>query len=77
MASGGSLEEFTKNYYVHPETIAFLHARAEDNVKPYYELGVDGARKASMAAAAKYGQKIEFSGMEEELIVPTPYSKGN
>lgn len=71
-----SMDEFMQKYYVHPETLAFIQARVADNVKPYYEIGVHEARKASIAAAEKYTQRIDFNGTETEITVPSPFDKG-
>lgn len=68
-----NLEEFAKKYYVHPETIDFLKARQADGSRPYYEIGVEAARKASAFVSAKYGGSISFDGTEQEFIVPSPF----
>ncbi|XP_053408255.1 carboxylesterase NlhH-like isoform X2 [Mercenaria mercenaria] len=70
-----NFEEFLKKYYVHPETIDFFKARLADNVQPYYEVGVEEARKQSIAAALKYGGSINLEGTEKEFIVPSPHCK--
>lgn len=69
-------EEFLKKYYVHPETIEFFKARLADNPKPYYEIGVEEARKTSIAVAEKYGGFVNLEGTEREFIIPSPYCKG-
>lgn len=68
-------EAFLKKYYVHPETIEFFKARLADNPKPYYEIGVEEARKTSIEAAAKYGGFVDLEGNETEYIIPSPYDK--
>jgi hypothetical protein len=71
-----NFEEFVKKYYVHPETIEFFKARLADNVQPYYEVGVEEARKQSVAAAIKYGGTVNLDGKETEFIIPSPHCKG-
>ncbi|XP_060564558.1 ethyl acetate hydrolase-like isoform X1 [Ruditapes philippinarum] len=70
-----NFEEFVKKYYVHPETIEFFKARLADNVQPYYEVGVEEARKQSVAAAIKYGGTVNLDGKETEFIIPSPHCK--
>ena len=70
------MEEFFQKYDVHTETIDYIKGRMEANVQPYYEIGVIEARKASIAASAKFSQQIDFDGTETEISVPSPYDKG-
>ncbi|KAL4217790.1 hypothetical protein ACF0H5_022528 [Mactra antiquata] len=68
-------EKFVSTYFVHQETIDFYKARSQDNVKPYYEVGVEEARKTSLATALKYSGNVELDGEEKDIVVPSPYDK--
>lgn len=70
-------EEFLKTHFVHQETIEFLKSGQQDGVRPYYEIGVEEARKVSEARAAKHGGSVELDGTETEISIPSPYDKGN
>jgi len=65
-------EAFVKKYYVHPETIAFFLARAAENPKPYYDVGVEEARRTSLEVCTKYSGPDNFDGTETEVIIPSP-----
>ncbi|WAR18907.1 LIPI-like protein [Mya arenaria] len=47
--------KFVNKYKPHKETLDFFLARAADGVQPYFEIGVDKARQASIEASEKYG----------------------
>ncbi|XP_052766599.1 esterase LipI-like isoform X2 [Mya arenaria] len=70
-----NFEEFVNKYKPHKETLDFFLARAADGVQPYFEIGVDKARQASIEASEKYGGSVDLDGKEFELTVPSPYNK--
>jgi len=71
-----NLEEFVKKYAPHRETIDFIKARADDNVKPIYEVGVERARQNGIEAAAKYGGSVELDGKTFDINIPSEFDKG-
>ena len=71
-----NLDEFVKNYDVHPETLEFLKAAAASGAKPYYEIGVSAARESFNARSAILGGKVDLDGSEEEICIPSPDVEG-
>ena len=71
-----NLDEFVKNYHVHPETLEFLKAAAASGAKPYYEIGVSAARESFNARSAILGGKVDLDGCEEEICIPSPDVEG-
>ncbi|XP_005113513.1 hormone-sensitive lipase-like [Aplysia californica] len=66
---------FAEKYKIHPDTYNHFRRVQELGFKPFHEISLEEARKQTEIAGIAFGGKIDFSGTDREIIVPSPHSE--